>query len=93
MNCPLCEKPLTIDVRNKWILCSSNKHKFKLTDWDDTTLKSVTRKMCSDSVIQLKGMLGQEGIDKTNTDLLNGQLHAYEMLADFLIDDDFRDYE
>ncbi len=95
MNCPLCGKPLTIDERNKWILCSSNNHKFKVTDWDDTTKKTLTLKVLSDSVMAVKGMIKmQEGkIDDINLALLNGQIHAWQMLAEYLRDDDFRDWE
>lgn len=95
MNCPLCDKPLTIDERNKWILCSSNNHKFKLTDWDDQTRKSITLKVLSDSVMAMKGMMNEQKgkIDDVNMALLNGQIHAWQAMADYLRDDDFRDFE
>jgi len=95
MNCPICDKELTIDIRNKWILCSSNNHKFKVTDWDDATRKSVTLKQLSVTVMAIKNGLEENGdkVDDINKALLNGQMHAYQMLADYLRDDDFRDYE
>ncbi len=93
MKCPLCDKELSVDKHRKWILCESKLHKYKLTDYDDETRKSVNLKILSDSVLALKNGLEQEGIDDINKALLNGQMHAYQMLADYMRDDDYRDYE
>jgi hypothetical protein len=97
MNCPLCTNQkknhqLIIDEKNMWLVCNSGDHKYKLTTMSDTTRKSITRKVLSDTIVALRNGLGQEGIDIQNQDLLNGQIHAYQMLADYLSDDDWRDF-
>ena len=95
MKCPLCNGDLSIDEVHKWIMCNSNNHKYKLTDFDDDTRKTITLKQLSDSVMAIKnGLLANEGkVDKINEALLTGQMHAYQMLADFMRDNDWRDYE
>lgn len=111
MNCPLCDKELSVDKTHKWILCSSENHKFKLTNYDDQTRKSLDLRMLSDSVLNIKGMTGKitsnpiyEGLivndenlkryvtDKVNEALLNGQIHAYQMIAEYLRDDDYMEF-
>ena len=94
MKCPLCDGDLSTDTLHKWILCNSNNHKYKLTDFDDDMRKTVTLKQLSDSVMGLKDLIKNTNPeDKINIALLNGQMHAYQMLADYLRDDDWRDYE
>ena len=86
MNCPICEKELIIDSRNKWILCSSNNHKFKVTDWDDTTKKTITLKILSDSVMTVKDMLSnpETVLDIIQRTHLEGQISAWRSMADYL---------
>ena len=95
MNCPLCDGILTIDEKNKWIMCDSNNHKYKLTEFDDVTRKTITLRILSDSVMAVKGMIKtQEGkIDKINEAYLNGQISAWQSMAEYLRDNDWRDYE
>lgn len=94
MNCPICNKPLTIDERNKWILCSGNNHKFKVTEWDDTTKKTITLRILSDSVMAIKSMLNnpETKLDVLQRKHLEGQISAWQSMADYLRDNDFRDF-
>ena len=86
MNCPICEKPLTVDNRNKWILCSGNQHKFKVTDWDDECKKTITLKILSDSVMTVKGILQNplSKLDSLQRTHLEGQISAWRSMADYL---------
>ncbi len=95
MNCPLCEGDLSTDGRNKWILCSSNNHKYKLTDFDDQTRKSISLRLLSDSVVSVKSMLDdpQTKLSDEQRTHLEGQISAWQSMADYLRDDDFRDFE
>ena len=90
MNCPYCDELLTIDNRNKCILCSSNNHKFKITDWDDVTKKTITLKILSDSVITVKNMLSNPNtvLDNIQRAHLEGQISAWRGMADYLRDID-----
>ena len=86
MNCPYCNELLTIDSRNKWILCSSNNHKFKVTDWDDECRKTITLKILSDSVMTVKSILSnpETKLDTLQRAHLEGQISAWRGMADYL---------
>lgn len=94
MNCPICDKELTIDNRNKWILCSSNDHKFKITEWDDVTNKTITLRILSDSVVTVKSMLENPNtkLDEVQKAHLEGQISAWRSMADYLRERDWDDF-
>ena len=94
MNCPICSKELTIDERNKWILCSSNDHKFKVTDWDDVAKKTITLKILSNSVMAVKNILSnpETRLDKLQRTHLEGQITAWQNMADYLRERDWEEY-
>lgn len=95
MNCPVCDGELTIDQRNKWILCTSNDHKFKVTDWDDVTVKTITLKILSQSVMAVKSLLSNPAtkLDKLQKTHLEGQISAWQSMADYLRERDWEDFK
>ena len=95
MKCPLCDGDLSVDSVHKWILCNSNNHKYKLTDFDDDTRKTITLKMLSDSVMEVKGMItNYDGeLPELQKAHFAGQMGAWRSMADYLRDTDWRDYE
>ena len=96
MKCPIpeCNGELTIDDRNKWILCSSNDHKFKVTEWDDETKKSITLRILSDSVVSVKSMLEnpETELDEKQRAHLEGQISAWRSMADYLREREWLDF-
>ncbi len=100
MNCPLCDKKLgkkhelKVDEVNMWLVCSSGDHKFKLTEMSDTTRKSITRKVLSKSIMTVKHMIDnpESSFDEKQKIHLDGQINAWQSLADYLSDTDWDDY-
>jgi len=90
LNCPTCGKELILDQRNEWILCSSNDHKFRKTDWDDACKNTITLKILSDTIITIKNMLSNPKtiLNEIQRAHLEGQISAFRCMADYLRNQD-----